>query len=83
MFPLHVDRVVGSLFADAGNAWGPELGIAGYQNPRRAALASVGAELTTSFLALWTDGVRVRLGGAVPLVEDEPASVYVRLGLSF
>lgn len=82
-WPLHLDRVVGALFADAGNAWGPELGVPGYQNPRRPAIASVGAEVTAGFLALWTDPLLVRTGVAFPLRDGDGARVYVRVGLSF
>ncbi len=31
LFPLHLDRISGSLFFDGGNAWGPELDLHGYQ----------------------------------------------------
>jgi len=82
-FPLHVDRITGSLFADAGNAWGPELGVRGYQNPRRSTLASVGAEVTSEVLALWAAPLRIRTGVGVPLVQGSGARVYVRLGLAF
>jgi Tol biopolymer transport system component len=82
-WPLHVDRVMGSLFVDGGNAWGPELGRRGFENPRRDPLASVGAELTTDLLALWNDPLRLRVGAALPLVEGGGASAYLRLGVSF
>jgi Tol biopolymer transport system component len=82
-WPLHVDRVVGSLFFDAGNAWGPELGVAGYESPRRSSLASVGAEITTELLTLWKEPLRVRTGIGVPLVDGSDPRVYVRVGLSF
>lgn len=82
-WPLHLDRVAGTLFADAGNAWGPELDRAGYDNPRRATLASVGAELTADVLALWSEGLLLRTGLAFPLVEGDGVRAYVRLGLPF
>lgn len=82
-WPLHLDRIVGSLFADAGNAWGPELGLPGYDNPMRAAIASLGAEVTAGFLALWRDALLVRTGVAVPLRGGDGAQVYVRVGLAF
>lgn len=82
-WPLHVDRVFGHVFADAGNAWGPELGIHGFENPRRASLASAGAELVAGVLALWAVPLDVRVGVAVPLVESAGAVFYTRLGLSF
>jgi hypothetical protein len=71
------------LFFDAGNAWGPELGLAGYESPRRSSLASVGAEITTELLTLWKEPLRVRTGLGVPLVDASAPQVYVRLGLSF
>ena len=82
-WPLHLDRVTGALFFDAGNAWGPEMGIQGYQSPRQATLASVGAEVTSEVLALWHASLRVRGGGGVPLVEGDGPLFYVRLGLPF
>jgi hypothetical protein len=82
-WPLNVDRMVGALFFDAGNAWGPELGIHGFQNPRRATLASVGGEVTTGFLAFWAAALDIRVGGAYPLVEGDGPVFYVRLGLPF
>lgn len=82
-WPVHLDRVFGSLFADAGNAWGPDLGIQGYQSPRRATLASVGAEVTAQMLALWSSSLSVRSGVGVPLVEGNGPLLHVRLGLSF
>ncbi len=82
-WPLHIDRIQGALFGDAGNAWGPELGIAGYQNPRRSTLASVGGELTTNVLTFWTTPLLVRTGVAFPLVYRSGAQLYLRLGFSF
>lgn len=82
-WPAYMDRIFGSLFFDAGNAWGPELGVGGFQNPRRSTLASAGAELTTGLLTFWRIPLRVRLGGALPLVEGDGPRFYVRLGISF
>jgi len=82
-WPLHLDRIIGSIFADAGNAWGPELGLQGYENPRRPMIASVGAEVSAGFLAWWRDGILVRGGIALPLREQRDPEVYVRVGLPF
>ncbi len=82
-WPLSVDRIQGTLFGDAGNAWGPELGFAGFQNPRRSTLASVGAEITTDVLTFWTNALLLRGGVAFPLVERSGAQFYFRVGLSF
>ena len=82
-WPLDVDRIQGTLFGDAGNAWGPELGITGYQNPRRSTIASVGGEITTDVLTFWTAPLTVRTGLAFPLVDRTGAQLYLRLGFSF
>jgi hypothetical protein len=82
-WPLHFDQVIGSVFFDAGNAWGPEVSPSGFTNPRRSALASLGAEVTTELLGLFDVQLRLRTGVAVPLVEGSGARVYVRVGLPF
>jgi hypothetical protein len=82
-WPLYVDRVVGSVFLDAGNAWGPELGLAGFNSPRRSALTSAGVEVSTSFLTLWKEPLLLRTGVGVPLEVGANAQVYLRVGISF
>ena len=82
-WPLHIDQMVGSLFVDAGNAWGPDVSPAGFRNGRRSALASIGAEVTTELLGLYDVRLRLRTGVAVPLVEGSGARAYVRVGLPF
>lgn len=82
-WPVHVDRIIGALFADAGNAWGPDVSPAGFSNPLRVALASVGAEVTTEVLGLYDTQLRLRVGAAVPLVDGDGARVYLRVGLPF
>jgi hypothetical protein len=74
-WPLHFDRVVGSAFVDAGNAWGPY--------PRGGAVGSVGAEVTVGLLGFFNSGLLLRTGAAFPLVGGGGAEVYVRAGLSF
>ena len=89
VFPLHLEEVSGDLFADAGNAWGPEFGEAEprFHNPARSGMASVGAELTANLLALFSAGLPIRLGVALPLVDDDGRGTsplfYLRLGSSF
>ncbi|MEQ9569319.1 MAG: hypothetical protein RLN75_03945, partial [Longimicrobiales bacterium] len=83
LLPLHVERIHGAVFGDAGNAWGPELPAPGYDNPRRDALASVGAELRIDADLFFTVPLAVRLGVAAPLVGDEGVRAYLRLGPSF
>ncbi|MCG6987489.1 MAG: hypothetical protein LJF06_04845 [Gemmatimonadetes bacterium] len=83
-WPLSLDRIMGALFFDAGNAWGPEMAnTSGYFSPRQATLASVGGELTTNVLSFWTVSWSVRLGVGVPLVDGNGASFYLRLGVPF
>lgn len=88
LVPLHLDRVSAATFVDAGNAWGPELGVSGFQNPRGDMLWSAGAEVLLRGLPLWTSPVTLRLGVAWPLVElpeggGDGVSFYLRLGPSF
>lgn len=83
LLPLHVERIHGAVFADAGNAWGPELPAPGYDNLRRDALASVGAELRIDTDLFFTVPLGLRLGLAAPLVGDTGVRAYLRLGPSF
>lgn len=82
-WPLHADRVIGTLFFDAGNAWGPDVTPTGFQNPIRDPLASVGAELTAELLGLYDVQLRLRLGTALPLVQGDGPVAYFRVGLPF
>ena len=75
--------MIGSLFFDAGNAWGPDLSASGFQNALRNPLASLGAEITTEMLGLYRARVRLRVGIALPLVGGGDAVGYVRVGLPF
>jgi outer membrane protein assembly factor BamA len=86
LFPLHVDRISGALFADVGNAWGPNDPLVpgvGYVNPRRTALSSVGAELQTSISVLYSSRLFFRFGVAFPLGDEPSDPLYLRLGLAF
>jgi outer membrane protein assembly factor BamA len=74
-WPMHLDRLVGSLFTDVGNAWEP--------NPRADPLVSVGAELSAQFLVRYDAPILLRTGVALPLVDGSGASVYLRVGLPF
>lgn len=83
-WPLYLDRTMGTLFFDAGNAWGPVIaGVAGYDNPRQSTLASVGAEVTADVMTFWTVPLTVRVGAGVPLVDGNGVGFYMRLGVSF
>ncbi|MDH5589362.1 MAG: hypothetical protein OEZ37_04900 [Gemmatimonadota bacterium] len=81
--PLHLDRLAGSLFLDAGNAWGPVGGPVGYDSPMGSSVVSGGAEVTGQFLTFWVVPLQVRGGVAFPFEAGAPPRYYVRLGLSF
>ena len=82
-WPLHFDRITGSVFADAGNAWGPRMSPGGFQNPRREALYSVGAEITGEVLTFYRINMLIRTGVALPLVGNQKVQFYLRLGMPF
>ncbi|GMR13831.1 MAG: hypothetical protein BMS9Abin29_2050 [Gemmatimonadota bacterium] len=90
LVPFHMDRTTGSLFFDAGNAWGPfepQLGLPRFENPRRSAIASVGAELSAKVVAFWTSDLTVRFGVALPVTDNGKRGNglvgYVRVGRAF
>ncbi|NNM33527.1 MAG: BamA/TamA family outer membrane protein, partial [Gemmatimonadetes bacterium] len=82
-FPLHFDRIHGSVFFDAGNAWGPELGVTGFENPRMGDLASVGAEMSVMLQPFYAGTVRMRFGFGYPLRVLSDPRFYVRIGSPF
>jgi hypothetical protein len=73
-WPLHFDRVTGSVFVDVGDAWSPY--------PRLGAITSSGAEVTLGLLAWFNTSVQLRGGVAVPWSGRDP-EVYLRAGLPF
>jgi hypothetical protein len=81
--PLYLDWISGSVFVDAGNAWGPRVPLTGFDNPRDSPLASVGGELLMNGVPLWTALTVLRTGIAVPLRDESGPTAYVRLGLPF
>ncbi len=81
--PLFFDRIHGSLFFDAGNAWGPTLGVRNYDNPRRETLASAGAELSVIVAPIYQRGFGIRLGAGFPLNGGDGAVFYLRVGNAF
>ena len=90
LVPFHMDRTAGSLFFDAGNAWGPvepALGLPNFDNRRRAVIASVGAEVSSNVLAFWTSDLTVRFGVALPVTDNGGGGNrlvgYVRVGRAF
>ena len=84
-FPLFIDRIHGSLFFDAGNAWGPLLAedVAGFHNPRRSTLVSVGAEVSVIAVPIYQGGLTVRFGGGLPLVDGDGPVLHIRVGNAF
>ena len=83
LFPLHVDRVSGSLFVDGGNAWGDSNPAIDVLNPREPTLGAVGAELQISVLALFNTRLFFRLGAALTLNDETDDPLYLRLGTAF
>jgi hypothetical protein len=79
--PLHVDRIFGSVFLDAGNAWGGA--TAAEKHSRGRTLRSAGFEVSTDLLVLYGMPLRLRAGAAFPLVERDGPRYYVRVGLPF
>ena len=89
-WPLHLDRIFGSVFLDGGNAWGGDASSAEDGSPRLRSLVSAGFEVSTELLVLYGATLRLRAGVAFPLVDRDDALVdrdgpqyYVRLGLPF
>ena len=89
-WPLHLDRIFGSVFLDGGNTWGGGASSSEDGSPRLRSLTSVGFEASTDFLVLYGAPLRLRAGVAFPLVDRDDALVdrdgpqyYVRLGLPF
>ncbi|MGI9627076.1 MAG: BamA/TamA family outer membrane protein, partial [Longimicrobiales bacterium] len=82
-FPLFFDRIHGSVFFDAGNAWGPQLGVQGFDNPRGQSLASVGAEMSVIFLPFYASRLTARFGMGYPLQILTEPRFYVRIGNAF
>ena len=83
--PLFLDRVHGSVFFDAGNAWGPVLGedVRNHYNPRRSMLMSVGAEVSTVVVPIYQRGLTVRFGAGLPLESGGRPTYHIRVGNAF
>ena len=86
--PLFFDRVHGSVFFDAGNAWGPEEGPSHprYDNPAGETLLSCGVEASAIVAPVYLRGLTLRFGAGFPLVDPgvptEPV-YYIRIGNAF
>lgn len=86
LFPIHLDRLHGAVFADAANAWGPELDLAGFNQPRLDPIWSAGVELSASFTFFFDLSVTLRSGVAFLGREvgmSRSPGWYLRLGPSF
>ena len=82
-WPLHVDRIFGSVFLDGGNAWGAGAPLSAAESARPRPLLSAGFELTTDLLVLYAYPLRLRTGVAFPLVDREGPRYYVEAGVPF
>jgi hypothetical protein len=81
-WPLYLGRVVGALFADAGDAWDPDT-TEPFLGSARRPMVSAGAEVAAEVVALYDFSLLFRLGMAAPLVDGGDPQVYLRLGLPF
>jgi Tol biopolymer transport system component len=87
LFPLHLDRLHGAVFGDAGNAWGPELGIGGFDRPRGDPVWSTGVEVSARLNLLYNLPLELRSG--VVLARGQGSrrlggtAWYVRFGPAF
>ena len=77
-WPLHADRLFGSLFMDAADAWGNDA-----PQTRSRPLLSAGAEITADTAALYLFPIRLRIGAARRFTAPRGFGYYVRLGMSF
>lgn len=76
--PLFLDRLHGSVFFDAGNAWGP-VG----DNPRQPVLASAGIELSAIVVPFYVGGLTLRGGAGFPMRGPSDPVFYLRAGNAF
>ena len=81
-WPLHLDRIFGSVFLDGGDAWGVGVPSTSAGRPRPRPLRSAGFEITTDLLAFYAP-LRVRTGVAFRQVGLKGRTVYVELGVPF
>ena len=75
-WPLHVDRLFGSVFLDAGDAWNPGADLSAADPRRRRPLWSFGVELTTDLLAFYRGSFPLRVGMAA--IRDHGRDVFER-----
>ena len=77
-WPLHADRLFGSLFIDAADAWGHDA-----PQTRSRPLLSAGAEIIADTTALYLFPIRLRIGTARRFTAPRGFRSYIRLGMSF
>jgi hypothetical protein len=79
-----LDRVSGSIFLDAGNAWGVgEEEIVKGHIPMQKTLLSSGIEIQSSVSLFFTNPLFLRTGYAFQIGQQGARSFYLRLGTSF
>ena len=77
-WPLHADRLFGSVFIDVADAWGHDA-----SQTRSRPLLSAGAEIIADTAALYLFPIRLRIGAARRFTAPRGFGYYVRLGMSF
>jgi Tol biopolymer transport system component len=80
--PLFLDRLAGSLFLDAGDAWDP-CRAQGPCSERLDPLVSTGAELALDVTAFYRVPLVLRFGAARALVDPRSTTAYVAVGRAF
>ena len=85
LLPVHLERLSGHIFADAGGAWCssgcPRHLSTAATSPHL--LPSLGAELVAETRFGFRSALPLRLGAALPLREDRRPVVYLRIGRAF
>lgn len=87
LWPLHLDRLSGAIFVDAGAAWcEPGTGLRGCPDRAAPALVGAGAELGLDVTVLHSATARLRIGFGHPIRGGRPGAGprgYVIIGPSF
>ena len=86
IWPLHVDRMFGSVFLDAGDAWNPGADLSAADPPGRRPLWSFGVELTTHLAVLYRSSLPLRVGMAAARVHGRDVfqrKFYMDIGVPF